>query len=112
MSKNDTLDDLSIKLSMKFDFDMKKVANLLHKGYGRNSLYKVMRQLKILDNNNVPYQRFITKEYFKMAHKYRTGQPYIYDTVTLVTYKGFKFLQAVIPQKSKLFSDNLKNNIL
>ena len=44
------------------------VAKLLNvNGLGRNNMYKAMRNIAVLNSDNVPYQRYINARYFKSA---------------------------------------------
>lgn len=53
--------------------------------FGRNRLFKWLRASKILDKNNVPYQTFVNRGYFKLTEK-----PTLVGlkNVTLITGKG------------------------
>lgn len=66
---------------------------LLFKGLGRNNLFKVLRGLEILDKNNVPYQKYVSRGYFKLIETTINGKPYI---KTGVYQKGLDFLNKTL----------------
>ena len=76
---------------------MDEAAKIL--GWGRNNLFKWLRDKSILMLNNAPYQRYINDGYFrviesKWENRY-TGSVSI-KTKTLVTGKGMTYLQKKI----------------
>ena len=47
--------------------DMKEVAKLLNvKGLGRNNLFELLRDKRILDERNQPYQKYVDAGYFRI----------------------------------------------
>lgn len=62
--------------------EMKEVAKLLDMGIGRNNLFKFLREQKVLDKHNQPYQLYVDKRWFKIIPVYFddpvTGQQSIY----------------------------------
>ena len=60
-------------------------------GFGRNKLFAQLRNDKILMADNVPYQTFIARGYFKTVEKTNEYNDKI-NTVTLVTPKGVDWL--------------------
>lgn len=56
---------------------------------GRNNLYKLLRSMSILQDNNAPYQQYLQAGYFERAEVMKNGQ--IYPT-TFVTGKGQLYL--------------------
>lgn len=46
--------------------DMKDAAKILNIGMGRNTLFQKMRDIKILMDNNTPYQTYIDRGYFRV----------------------------------------------
>ncbi|QXN60127.1 hypothetical protein KUA24_60 [Vibrio phage HNL01] len=73
---NDVADTVGYK-------DMKSVAKAL--GLGRNTMFRYLRNLKILMEDNSPYQQFITQDYFKVNQVTKFNRLY---NVTLVSGKG------------------------
>lgn len=70
----------------KTAISMNEVAKVLAiKGYGRNNLFEFLRNEKILDRYNVPYQRYVDLGWFRVIEqKYmRNGEPQV-TTKTLV----------------------------
>lgn len=62
--------------------EMKDVAKVLNMGIGRNNLFKFLREHKIVDKRNVPYQEYVNRHWFKSVPVYfddpRTGLPSVY----------------------------------
>ena len=62
--------------------EMKDVAKILDMGIGRNNLFKFLREHKVVDERNVPYQLYVDKRWFKSIPVYfddpRTGLPSMY----------------------------------
>lgn len=74
----------------KTAFSMNEVAKVLdYKGIGRNKLFEFLREQKILDQYNVPYQRYVDCGWFRVIEqKYmKDGEPVV-TTKTLVYQKG------------------------
>lgn len=56
--------------------DLADAAKLLNfKGVGRNNLYKLLRQWKVIDSDNRPYQKYVNSGYFKLV-QYTVPGPY------------------------------------
>lgn len=83
-------DDWSAYMDAKGNITMAKLAKSLNiKGIGRNKLFEILRDKKILRYNNEPYQEYVGRDYFKMVNGTRNGYPY---TQTVVTSKGMSFI--------------------
>ena len=70
-------------------------------GIGSNRLFALLRNERVLDPANLPYQRFIDRGYFKV-HRGHWEHPSIgprYYARTLVTHKGMDWLADFIEQK-------------
>lgn len=80
-------------------FRMNEAAKILGLGFGRNILFKILRDKGILDSENTPYQRYVDDEYFKLIIKPRKAQRWC-DKVTLVTDKGLEFLRRTLANDS------------
>ena len=79
----------------KTAISMNEVAKVLAiKGYGRNNLFEFLRNEKILDRYNVPYQRYVDAGWFRVIEqKYvKNGEP-IVTTKTLVYQKGVEAIR-------------------
>lgn len=77
---------------------MEKVAKVLGiKGYGQNNLFKFLRQQKILDEYNVPYQTYMEYGWFKLIEqKYQRNDKTMVTTKTLVTQRGVEGIRKKI----------------
>jgi len=84
LPKADAFDEM---LSKKGTAMMKDFAKA--KQWGRNKLYKLLREKGIFMHGSVPYQRFINDGYFvvKYTEKYGITQPF-----TLITAKGARYI--------------------
>ncbi|PAE90909.1 phage antirepressor KilAC domain-containing protein [Shouchella clausii] len=79
---------------------MADVAKVL--GFGRNTLFKMLREAKILMANNTPYQRYIDQGYFVVKETPITmGGQTINRPQTYVTAKGVEWLSRQIGQNKK-----------
>lgn len=76
------------------------VAKLLNvKGLGRNNMYKALRNISVLDNDNVPYQRYINAGYFKLVEsKFMAGENTVVATTTYVTQRGIDYIRKLIKE--------------
>lgn len=78
---------------------MDKVAKVLAiKGIGRNKLFEVLRENKILDRSNVPYQTFVDRGYFRVVEqKFNkpNGETEI-NIKTLVYQKGVDYIRKIV----------------
>lgn len=69
---------------------MSKVAKSINMdGVGRNTLFKILRENKVLMRNNEPYQSYINRGYFKVVVGIGNKYP---STSTMVTPKGMNFV--------------------
>lgn len=78
--------------------DIGKVAKVLHKGVGRNKLFEILRDKKILQQNNIPYQTYIDRGYFRTIEQKYTkpdGSTHI-NIKTMVYQKGVAYIGKVI----------------
>ena len=48
---------------------MDKVAKVLDMGIGRNKLFEILRDKKILDRSNIPYQTYVDRGYFRVVEQ-------------------------------------------
>ena len=88
----DTVADSKTAISMN---EVAKVLNI--KGYGRNNLFEFLRDNKVLDRWNVPYQRYVDNGWFRVIeqHYQKNGEP-IVTTKTLVYQKGVDGIRKMI----------------
>ena len=78
---------------------MKEVAKVLGiKGMGRNKLFKFLRDKKILDRNNMPYQEYVDRGYFRVIEqRYNTNNGDIKITFTTLVYnKGIEYVRKLL----------------
>ena len=78
---------------------MKEVAKVLGiKGMGRNKLFKFLRDRKILDRNNMPYQEYVDRGYFRVIEqRYNTNNGDIKITFTTLVYnKGIEYIRKLL----------------
>lgn len=89
--------------------DMAKAAKILGiPKMGRTNLFKFLREKRVLDKNNVPYQQYVTNGYFKSVLT-RHGKVIVSKTV--VYGRGINFINNLIKkdvaEKAKTFNNNL-----
>lgn len=76
---------------------MDETAKVLDMGIGRNNLFKILRDKKILMDNNIPYQRYINSGYFKSVE--RTTRVNNVDKIYIVTFvkqKGLDYIRKLL----------------
>lgn len=70
------------------------VAKSLFNGKGRNKLYAFLRDIKILQNNNLPYQQYIDRGYFEVKQRpKKMGSKMVDLNQTFVTPKGIDYVR-------------------
>ena len=82
----------------KTAISMNEVAKVLNiKGYGRNNLFEFLRENKVLDRWNVPYQKYVDNGWFRVIeqHYQKNGEPVV-TTKTLVYQKGVDGIRKMI----------------
>lgn len=82
----------------KTAISMNEVAKVLNiKGYGKNNLFEFLRENKVLDRWNVPYQKYVDNGWFRVIeqHYQKNGEP-IVTTKTLVYQKGVDGIRKMI----------------
>lgn len=79
---------------------MNEVAKVLNfKGVGRNKLFEILRNQKILDNRNIPYQRYIDASWFRtIEQKYSKGADTCINIKTLVFQKGVEKIRELLEE--------------
>ncbi|NNG67316.1 phage antirepressor [Caldanaerobacter subterraneus] len=82
--------------------DMNRAAKLIYEEtrMGRNKLFKILREKGILMKDNIPYQEYIDKGYFRTIEQKYTkpdGTTHFYIK-TLVYQKGLDFIRKVIKE--------------
>jgi phage antirepressor YoqD-like protein len=76
---------------------MSEVARILKEEhglmYGRNTIFKKLRQANILNLKNLPYQQYMSGGYFKVIRAKRGG---FETSMTLVRAKGIRFIRDIL----------------
>ena len=89
--------------------DMKEVAKVLNFAtIGRNKLFEILRNKKVLDKNNLPYQKFVDAGYFRIIesrYTVPTGEVKI-SLKTVVFQKGLDFIKKVLQAAIKEMKDD------
>lgn len=68
-------------------------AKILDLGVGRNKLFKFLRAEKILQSNNIPYQEYIDRGYFRtIEQKYTVNDETRINIKTLVYQRGLDYI--------------------
>jgi anti-repressor protein len=80
--------------------DMASVAKLIgYKGRGRNTIFDILRERKILRHNNEPYQRYVEPGYFKVVEQHwenpKTGETMVRKK-TVVSQRGIDFIRRIL----------------
>jgi len=78
--------------------DIGSAAKVLDCGMGRTRLFAFLRDSKILMNNNIPYQEFIDRGYFRVVEqKYsKPDGTNCVNTKTLVYQKGLNYIRKLV----------------
>lgn len=83
----------------KTAIEMKAVANTLHfKSIGRNKLFAILREKKILMGNNMPYQKYVDCGYFRtVEQKFSTPDGEVRVSIKTIVYqKGVDFIRKTL----------------
>ena len=77
---------------------MSDTAKLINKkGVGRNNLYKILKARKILMADNIPYQQYIERGYFKVVENYyMAGDNKVITKTTYVKQKGVDYIRKLL----------------
>lgn len=71
-----------------------EVAKVLDMGIGQNKLFAFLREQRILDRQNIPYQEYIDRGYFRtIEQKYDVRGEVRISIKTLVFQKGIDFIR-------------------
>lgn len=81
---------------------MNEVAKVLKvKGIGRNNLFEFLREKKILDRNNIPYQRYVDCGWFRVIEqKYQKNGETCINFKTLVYQKGIQKIHLMLTSEA------------
>lgn len=76
---------------------MGDVAKTLDMGIGRNKLYKFLRDKKVLMSDNIPYQLYVDRGYFKVVESYfMVGENKVIAKTTYVKQKGVDYIRKLL----------------
>ena len=85
--------------------DMAEVAKVLHahdkkyKVYGRNTIFAILRDAKVLRYNNEPYQSYIDRGYFRQIEVEKDfGYKVAIIPKTIVSAKGIDYIRGIIDE--------------
>ena len=88
--------------------EMKEVAKILNfKNIGRNTLFEILREEKVLDRQNQPYQKYVDAGYFRIVESKwedKDGDIHI-NLKTVVFQKGVDFIRKTVLKSDKYLSD-------
>lgn len=84
---------------------MRDVAAVLNlPGMGRNTIFKILRDEKILDDRNVPYREYQDRGYFRVIERTwvaNDGETHI-NLTTLVYQRGIEYIRKVLMRRSPI----------
>ena len=100
-SLNDTIAQLAPKAEFfdavagsKDAITMGEAAKVLDLGIGRNELFEFLRRKKVLQSDNIPYQKYIDAGYFRtIEQKYTVNDSVRINIKTLVYQRGLDFIR-------------------
>lgn len=84
--------------------DLGTAAKVLNIGIGRTRLFKALRDLKILNKDNIPYQEYIDRGYFRTIEQKYTkpdGTTCI-NIKTLVYQRGLDYIRKILTEKKAI----------
>lgn len=99
---------------------MDEVAKVLNLGFGRNTLFRILREEGILRSGefvrNQPFQKYIDRGYFKVIlQDFKKGEIPNLGTKTLVEEKGMEFIRKKVEEhlmlKRKIRKKKMKYHI-
>lgn len=86
-----------------------EVAKLLNiQGIGRNNLFEILREAKVLMKDNIPYQKYVDCGYFRVIEqKWNSYGETIINLKTLVFQTGVDFIRKLLNDKRKNYIEIL-----
>jgi anti-repressor protein len=76
------------------ELSLREVAGVINiKGFGRNKLFKLLREKMLLSNNNIPYRIYIERGYFRLVEILVKDKIF---TVTHATQKGLEYIVRLV----------------
>lgn len=78
--------------------DMRTVATVLNMGIGRNKIFEVLRDKRVLDRKNMPYQKYIDLGYFRTVETQyiKSDGTNCINIKTVVFQKGLDFIRKTL----------------
>ena len=82
--------------------EMSTVAKLIgKKTWGRNNIFELLRERKILRGNKEPYQQYVERGYFKVVEQHwennKSGETMV-SKKTVVSQRGIDFIRRIIQE--------------
>lgn len=92
---------------------MSDVCKVLNLGFGRNELFRLLREKKILDRSNRPMQRYVNTGYFKIIENVyeQNGQTFI-SLKTVVFQKGLNYIWKIVQKKEETIPQIFKSPMI
>lgn len=84
--------------------DLGTAAKVLNMGIGRTRLFRTLREQKILNKDNIPYQEYIDRGYFRTIEQKYTkpdGTTCI-NIKTLVYQRGLDYIRKILTEKKAI----------
>lgn len=82
--------------------DMAEVAKTLNCGIGRNKLFRFLRDKKVLNGCNIPYQQYVDAGYFKVVESHYTAQDKVRVALkTVVFQRGLNYIRKLLRDYSE-----------
>lgn len=83
--------------------DMRTVATVLNLGVGRNKIFEILRNNKVLDSKNTPYQAYIDRGYFRTVEtSYVKNDGMVCINIkTVVFQSGLNFIRKIVTNNLK-----------
>lgn len=79
---------------------MADTCKILDMGIGRNKLFALLREKKILQKDNIPYQQYVTAGYFKVVEgKYEVNENVVVTKTTYVKQKGIDYIRKLLNRR-------------
>ena len=87
--------------SSKDAIDIGNCAKVLNRNIGRNNLFEFLRNRKVLQQDNIPYQKYIDSGYFRVIEtKYTIPSGETKNSLkTLVLQKGVAYINKLLREK-------------
>lgn len=84
--------------------DMRTVATVLNLGVGRNKIFEILRNNKVLDSKNTPYQAYIDRGYFRTVEtSYVKNDGMVCINIkTVVFQSGLNFIRKIVTNNLKI----------